>query len=92
MGWVYRKKFDHVCGKPAGSKDVSIGDIWQCDCGQLWRVKRKGFDQRDNNSWSEWEVYDGPVPQQKTGYAVHKLATPGEGPDDTSGIYAPGTK
>lgn len=95
--WVYKKSRDHVCSKPSTTTGVTTGDIYRCDCGKLWRVKRKGFDQRDNASWLEWTEHYGAVPEQKTAYAVNKLTAPHVPGDpgtggDTSGIYAPGTK
>lgn len=79
--WVYRDKLNHKCSKPPGGYDVKAGDIWQCDCGQMWRVvgvQHKG-DQRD--SWWDVQVvkHDGPVPTQN-GITVNRV-------DDVLGGY-----
>ena len=80
--WVYRDKDNHKCQKPPGGYDVKVGDIWECDCGKMFRVDKvqaKG-DQRD----TYWDIvvseYAGLVPTQRTGYVVNR-------PDNVLGGY-----
>lgn len=82
--WLYRKALDHTCNRPKDATGVTTGDIWRCECGLIWQVT-KNSDQR-GGTWLTWTRFTGMVPEQKTGYAVNKLG------EDTSGIYAPGTK
>jgi len=82
MGWVYQKKNNHTCKAPSSESGAAVGDIWQCSCGKMWRVKKVDHgDQRDPGPWLTYEEYNGPVPAQKTGL-----------PRDNNGLYAPGTK
>lgn len=52
MGWIKRKKNEHVCPKPElyGADKPDYGDVWECDdCGTQWKVSDS---QRDGMYWS----------------------------------------
>lgn len=49
-----RKESRHRCGPPRGFTDLPDGlpgDIWRCDCGRRWIIKR-GLDVGDRVHWA----------------------------------------
>jgi len=78
--WIYRDEYNHKCPKPSWVPRTKVGDIWQCDCGKTWEVKKIDGDFREN--WIVWEENPG------TGIRTNRPGFWGDG----SGIYAPGTK
>ena len=51
--WIYRDADQHKCDKPYGDFHTKAGDIWECECGEQYRVSKCEYkgDQRD--SWYE---------------------------------------
>ena len=50
MAWIRRKADEHKCelpplrGRRAGPNDPWPGDLWQCDCSQVWIVREHQID------------------------------------------------